>query len=98
MNIKPKIKIILRLFGVLFIVFGIALTAGGAYFPGPVVFVAIGGLFFCFGSNIPFRKANSSDPMVCPKCQRGYDRSWNVCLYDATPLINNPSYSKEGRG
>jgi hypothetical protein len=33
--------------------------------------------------------------LICPKCNRGYDKSWQVCLCCNAKLIENPALKTE---
>lgn len=57
-------------------------------------------LLVCLRYKKPIEKpiqAPTNQPLLCPKCGRGYDNSWKVCLYCRTELVKNPDYSIEER-
>jgi hypothetical protein len=89
-QIKAILKIVRIVLGSGLVVLGIMVAAGGGFFPVPGMFVAFGGLLiFGVGSQRSIGKAKTSDPMICPRCGRGYDNSWQICLYDSAELEKN---------
>ena len=64
------------------------------------------GAFIGWKFGIEFSRSNKSDqkqtstasyPLICPKCGKGYDSSWKVCLQCRAQLNKNQNYQPPPR-